>query len=276
MTEDELVEADKSVDTSVENVPPAPEADAKNQGNEADSTPAAVDGEEKSNPFEKRIKELTGKVRSVKQASEAQLFEIRQENERLQKELSSRPEQIEAPKTLEDFEFDDGKYRTYLDTRTADIATSAAKNAVWQVETQFKASQREQEFTSREHKFESEVKDYSDVVYGSDGVMTWAASDAMADEIRLSDLGPDMAYHLAKNPDKALEISKLSERDAIKRMTMLEFELKTEKAKVSKSVSEAPPPPPKIPSGDQGLDKDPADMSDADFAKWRRKQIAKR
>ena len=276
--EEAVLENDKSFDSSVENAIPEPEADAKDQESAADSTPAVEDTDDKTSPadsFGSRIKELTDKVRSNKQSSDAQLFEVRQENERLLKELESRPATQEPLKTLEDFEFDDAKHREYLDQRTADIAKTAAESAVGTVENRIRSEQVETDFKSRESTFESEVDDYAAVVYG-DGKMTWAASDAMADEIRLSEIGPQLAYHLAKNPDVALELSKLSDRETVRRMTLLESDLKSEKAKVGKTVSDAPPPVPKLPAGNEGLEKDPKEMTDKEFAKWRRKQIASR
>ncbi len=94
----------------------------------------------------------------------------------------------------------------------------------------------------------------------------------------MSDIGPEMTYHLAKNTELASEIAILSPRETVRRMTLLEAELKSEKAKTSTSVSKAPPPTPTIPSGDAALAKkiDDADLSDAEFEKMRRKQIANR
>ena len=272
------VSKDTSIDTSVESASPDAKVDAKAPESEAESIPAVEPNDnEKSNSFGERIKELTDKVRSGKQASDAQIFELRQENERLQKDLSSRPATQEPLKTLEDFEFDETKHREYLDERTATIAEKAAASAVGKVQTQIESGQVEQGFRARETAFESEVSDYVDVVYGeTNGQRNWQASPEMADELRISEIGPEMTYHLAKNPELASEISSLSPRETVRRMTLLESDLKSEKAKVSKSVSEAPDPPPKIPSGDKGLEKDPSDMSDSEFSKWRRKQIANR
>ena len=100
----------------------------------------------------------------------------------------------------------------------------------------------------------------------------------MSDRIRVSDIGPELAYHLAKNPGTASEISNLTSRDdVVARMTMLEQSLKTEKAKTGKSVSTAPPPTPKLPAGDTGLEKGYSkEMSDSEFNKMRRKEIASR
>lgn len=276
--------ADKYVDKSVDTGKVEAEVDAEKteepvkteKPEKADAgVQDAKDGDK--NPFEVRIKELTDKVRSGKRASDAQLFEVRAENERLRKELESKPEVQEPLKSLEDFEFNEVAHREYLDKRTASIAEKAASSAVGKVQTQLESGKVEQDFRTRESAFESEVSDYADVVYGEvSGKRTWTSSPAMADEIRLSEIGPEIAYHLAKNPEVASEISTLSDRETVRRMTLLESSIKSEKAKKGESVSKAPPPPPKLPKGEEGLDKDPANMSDSEFAKWRRKQISNR
>lgn len=277
----------ESVDTGkVENASPEPEVDAETPESEAEPTPAVEADKEKADPskpdneFGKRIKQLTDKVRSGKQAHTAETFELRQEIDRLNTQLKDRPKTQEPLKTLEDFEFDEAKHRTYLDERTASIAEKAAENAVGKVQTQIESGQVDQGFKAREATFESTVDDYADAVYGLDanGQMKWAASAGMSDELKLSEIGPEMAYHLAKNPEIASELAQLSPRETVRRMTLLEADLRTEMSKKSKSVTEAPDPPPKIPSGDAGLEKkiDDPGLSDSEFAKMRRKQIANR
>ena len=98
----------------------------------------------------------------------------------------------------------------------------------------------------------------------------------MRDVIHASEVGPQMALKLANDPTTASEISGLSMIGAVRRMTLLEQDIKTEMSKTAKKVSDAPPPPPKIKAGDPGLSKDVKDMSDKEFAKWREKQIANR
>ena len=279
MPEQEEVSVDTSIDTSVEDASPDTEADAETQESEAESTPAVSEDEEKPDSFGSRIKELTDRNRSEKQTSDAKLFELRQENERLSKELKERPLTQEPLKTIEDFDHDETQYREYLDKRTTTIAENAASEAVSKVQTQIESTQAETSFRSRETAFESTVNDYDDAVYGLDanGNRRWPASDAMTDRIRVSDIGPAMAYHLAKNPGTAAEIATLSRDDAVAQMTILEASLKSEKAKVSKSVSDTPPPPPKLPGGETALEKGyHTGMSDAEFNKMRRKEIANR
>lgn len=264
--------ADKSVDTGKIESAKEPEPD------KVDAEPETAEEPEKDS-FGDRIKELTDKVRTNKQTSDAQLFEERAENERLRKELESRPAVQEAAKTLEDFEFDESKYRTYLDERTHEIATKAGEEAGSKFQTQATAQQIQSSFRTKEAEFEAQTKDYASVVYGEvNGQRSWQASTTMADEIRLSDIGPQLGYHLAKNPDLAAEISALSHDESVRRMTLLASNLKAEMSKKPKEVSDAPPPVPQIKSGDAGMSKgiDDPDLSDAAYAKMRRKQIENR
>jgi hypothetical protein len=86
-------------------------------------------------------------------------------------------------------------------------------------------------------------------------------------------------HHLAKNPDKALQIYGLSDAVAGGRVAALAAELKAEQviAAKPKVVSKAPPPVPTIKSGDAGLDKGYVKgMTDKAFDARRKKEIANR
>ena len=103
----------------------------------------------------------------------------------------------------------------------------------------------------------------------------------MAVEIRESDIGPEMAYYLGKHPEEAATISRLTPREVIREMAVLESSIRTEKGKAtSKKVSDAPSPPAKIKGAapkftpkttEPGSDK----MSDADWFKAEEKRLAK-
>jgi len=62
-----------------------------------------------------------------------------------------------------------------------------------------------------------------------------------------------MAYHLANNPDESRRISKLSDREVVREMQLLETTMRSEMAKASKKVSDAPPPPAKIQGREPGM-----------------------
>jgi hypothetical protein len=90
--------------------------------------------------------------------------------------------------------------------------------------------------------------------------------------INSSEDGAPLFYYLGKNPHVAESLSQLPPLIAARELGRLEGKLAQdrEKAKV-KTVSQAPAPPPKIEAAAATVEKDPSSMTDAEFAKWRRK-----
>lgn len=87
-----------------------------------------------------------------------------------------------------------------------------------------------------------------------------------------SDAGEKLLHHLGKDLDEAARISSLPPVLMARELTKLELKLGQTQAK---PVSKAPAPINPI-AGTSGGSKEPSEMTDAEFAKWRRSQIAKR
>lgn len=258
-----------------EAAPQEPGADASPETESAAESPPAVKADDtpaepersKESEVQERINKLTKRYYDERRAAQAKDEEIA----KLRRQLEDAPKEREPVKTLEDFDFDQGKYIAYLEDRNEKRATEAAKKVAEQFQKDAQGRENFARFLERERKFAETVDDYHEAVNPD----RWPCSQVMAAEIHQSDVGPQMTYHLAKNPDVALEIAQLSDAQAVRRMVILEAEMKASRIK-PKMVSEAPPPPPKIPAGDPAIEKDPSEMTDAEFAKWRRKQIAQR
>lgn len=108
----------------------------------------------------------------------------------------------------------------------------------------------------------AEMPDFEDVLSSSDVPMT----SVMQDAIMESDIGPKLAYYLASNPDEASKISQLSPIRAIAALGRLEERLENQKPAVKATSA----PPPVQPVGTRAVvKKDPAKMTDAEYAKWR-------
>jgi hypothetical protein len=245
-------------------------AEAEEQESEAESPPADEQNvEKKSDPFQERIDKLTRRFRET----ERDLDQVAKERD----EALRRLQELDVPrtesKTLADFDHDEDAYREYLFAEAEKRAEGAAKRVVQGYESNRESDKVLDQYHSRERTFASTVEDFDSVVYDE----ALKISPVMAAEIRASELGPELAYHLGKNPDIASRISELSERAAVREMVRLETKLQTAKDTKGKEVSDAPPPPPKkVKSGDPGTEKDPAKMTDTEFRKWREKQIAAR
>jgi len=273
---------DRSIDTSIAPEPVEAESEVKEVEPEieADSSPAEVEVlEEKADPpdpdaefgekVKKRIDEVTGKWRESDRKLTARDLEI----EDLRAKLQAVPQPAEEPfKTLADFEYDEGKYQAYMATEIPRRATVATEQAMQGYESQEQAKVIDEKFAESEAEFAKTVEDYKDVVYDP----SLRISPAMANVFK-DNAAPELAYFLGNNPDIASDLSALSPEDAGFKMGIQFAELQAAKAAAKpKKVTKAPPPAPKIKAGDAGMTKDPADMSDSEFRKWREKQIASR
>jgi hypothetical protein len=115
----------------------------------------------------------------------------------------------------------------------------------------------------------AEMPDFEEVLASSDVPMTTPMQQAIME----SDIGPKLAYYLANNPDEAEKIAGMSPIGAIRTLGRIEERLAT--AKPAVKTTDAPPPIKAI-GASSSVTKDPAKMSDAEFAAWRKNQIKAR
>lgn len=184
------------------------------------------------------------------------------------------PQADAKPKTLADFEFNDAEFQSYLFKEAEKRATAAAREALKAEQEQAQEQKRRNEFTARERKFAETQPDYFEVTRAENLSITQEMVDALAD----SEDAAALLYYIAKNADEAERIAQLSPKAAARALGRIEERLSAEreKAKAKPVVSQAPPPPPKLEAKEASVEKDPSEMTDAEFAKWRKKQIAAR
>lgn len=195
------------------------------------------------------------------------------------------PPAAEAPrettsKTLADFEYDEGKYQSYLFSEAQKHAVEAAKRELRAEQDRSAAERRVSTFRQRVTEFAKTVEDYESVV--NDPSLPITA--AMAEVIQDSDDGPALAYHLGKNPEVAARIAQLPPHAAARELGRLEarLEAERERAKEKPVVSKAPPPAPKIDGADPGAVKVRSDsaesdtLSDAEWMRLREKELKRK
>ncbi len=142
----------------------------------------------------------------------------------------------------------------------------------------WKIEQREQKRTERERAettastwnqraqaTRQTLPDFDAVLSSSTAPMT----KAMAETIQDSEKGPEVAYHLAKNPAEAARIAQLSPFAAARELGKLEVSLSA--PKVQKTTT-APTPPTPIGSG-RSTEGDPGKMSMDDYIAWANSQM---
>jgi hypothetical protein len=182
---------------------------------------------------------------------------------------------VETVKTLADFNYDEPQYQAYLVREASKAATEAARRELKEQSERDAAARRQTTFSSREAEFSKKTPDYYEKTRDPRVPVTPEIAEVLAE----SEDGPALAYYLANNLAIADQVSRLPPLAAARELGRIEARLaaEREKAKTPPPVSPAPPPPPKIEgAADPKVEKDPKDMSDAEFSKWRKRQIAQR
>lgn len=243
----DLAGADASPDNEVE-----AEVETEVTESEAESPTAVEDNDEEKtrgakNGYLERIDRLTHNWRST----ERELAEEREARAKLQRMLEDAQKPADKPiKGLADFDYDENAYRTYLFQEAEERATKAAETTAQRIarEQQEQASREraQRAFQVKAAEFAKATPDYHEVVEDRSLPIT----QVMAEEIRESDIGPELAYHLGKNPHLAQEIAGLSASGQVRRIVQLEARLQSAKDRAgTKSPTNAPPPPPKTVKG---------------------------
>lgn len=186
----------------------------------------------------------------------------RRVEQQLREQAEAKAREIEPQR--ESFRDDD----TYLQAQIEHLAEKKAAEKLAQRERQTQQERTAEAFHEKAEKALTKYPDFQAVI--SNPALT--INESMAEFITDSDAGAEIAYHLGKNPTRAADIASMSPIKAARELTKLEAELA---AKPKPQPSNAPAPISPI-EGKSGGSKDPADMTDAEFAAYRRRQIAAR
>lgn len=248
--------------------PEAPNTPAGQEG-QTGAPPEGGDDADKAKPdqprgVQKRLDELR------RQAGDAQRM-----NERLMSVLERtlvngeppRAEQPSGPPKREDF----ASYEEYLeakaDFRIAQTLTGLEQKAVEARRAQA-VEQRESTWQERQAAAAKKYADFEDVALADDLAITPVMAEAMKD----SEMGPDVAYHLGKNPAEARRIAMLHPAAQVREIGKIEARL--EAKPLTRQASKAPPPIDPIGGSSAGGSGDVSKMSQAEYEAHRAKQGA--
>jgi len=117
-----------------------------------------------------------------------------------------------------------------------DFIRAEAEKLVQHREIQKQRAEIEETFAEREEEARSKYDDFDQVAYNPNLRVT----DVMAETIKASDLGPDLAYWLGSNPKEADRISRLSPLLQAREIGKIEAKLGSEP--VQKKTTSAPDP----------------------------------
>jgi hypothetical protein len=256
MTDQVTPEGEVLPDANASPTDAAPEGDEPKEGSEAESSPAA-DPSDKAPPKESgeglRIKELTRRYREEQRRSDRlmKMLEDRgQEPAPARQQPVARTEQPE--KVLADFNYDEQAFRKYERDKAIAETREEFKQTLKQEREEMEFQQRLNAHNARVAKFSATVEDFD--VEDARASMPFIHRD-MAEAIMDSDESAALEYYLSNNIEEAQRLASLPPARAGREIQKLEDRLVAERKKASeKSVSKAPPPPPKIDgSGDAAV-----------------------
>lgn len=247
-------QADAADDTTKEAAPvtePEPTADDAD-GDDHEPDPAKL-----PKGVQKRIDKLT----QQRYEREARIREL--EAKLAEQERKSQAAQPEPDPS----QFD--TWEKYLDAKVEYEAGKKIREIEQQRAIQQKQMERLAGFNERAASIRQANPDF-DVVLQSAAV---GVSDTVMETILESDDGPSLAYYLAKNPTELYKLNAMNERQQVLELGRISARLSA-KPELRK-VTQAPPPPPKVQGAGSGQ-KDLANMSDKEYAEFRKRQDAQR
>jgi len=179
-----------------------------------------------------------------------------------------------APKRSDEgIDYDDDKYHAAVLEYSKAVARQEAREALRAEREQMTAQEKREAFDKRQDEFIKSKPDYREKVW-----MNPHIDDTLAKTLVDGQIDPEVIYALAEDEEKLIAIAKLSPFLQAREIGRIEARLEAAKLTPppSPKASNAPPPVPKIDAVDPVVTKDPANMTDKEFAKWRRNQIAQR
>jgi hypothetical protein len=147
-------------------------------------------------------------------------------------------------------------------------AKAAAEKAFTEQQQKQRAKALDDQFAVRHQDFAQKTPDY--LVTISNPALTFMHGEFL-EAIKDSEKGPEIAYHIAKNPQL---VARLAAKDVPQRLRELgRIEAELSRPAPPPKVTTAPPPPAPIGGGSAGGDIDPSKMTVTDWMAWRSKQL---
>ena len=222
-----------------------------------------------SGGFQRRIDELTRNWRDEQRRNDELMTLLKQGAPQPAQQPATAP-------TLEQHGYDEGKYQAALTDYVRNLTQAETRTAFEAERVRVQQVERTKSFKTRELEFAATVEDYADKVYDPSLPLTREVVELIAD----SDIGPRVAYYLADHPDIARSLADMTPVQAAREFGKIEAKLSTSAPR--KSVSTAPPPPPKLASVDSNTLAASADDPESDnlsmdqWLKLREKQLRKK
>lgn len=271
------IDADIVEDIVVDQGQPEAEA-ARNPTNPITDPQSQIDAEEPAKdekpadtepPIPKGVQKRIDRAVRQKYEAEARAKMLEERLARLEQQSAPQyraPQQDAGEPTIDKFE----NFDQYVAAKAEYIARKQIEATLSEREKRqmeaYEAAERQKTAESWHKRLvqaTAEMPDFEDVLASSDVPM----SPPMQQLIMESDVGPKLAYYLATHPDEASQIVSMPPIRMVAALGRIEERLQSQV--VAKKPTSAPPPLKSV-GGKASSKKSPADMTDAEYAKWRK------
>lgn len=226
--------------------PAETEESAPSEPDSGDDSTEETQPKKKGGGFQKRIDKLT----QEKYDAELRLQQMERQMQEMQRKLNPPAADTDpGPRpTLNQFDSIDD-YDQAMEAWAKQAARYEAKQATEKAEAERKQAEEIREFESlkmkaaeREAKLSQKYADFDTVLNPQFNPLVAAAlqNDTITQYYLQSEAGPEVAYHLAKNPTKFAEVLSLPPIQAIRELTRLEMKLSA--SPPPKTITNTPPP----------------------------------
>jgi hypothetical protein len=249
-TPEEALAPPVPIDAPVTTPEALPDGEDKGADAAGSSPVAKVEGESPEpavKGVQKRIDELTKNWRETerreREAARDAAYWREQALRQQQQPVPVKSEPPQGDKTLADFNFDESKYREYERSLITRSAVEEARRVLEAENVQKQKFERDATYARRARDFAKDNPEYKEYAE------TAPISADVAEIIKGIPNGPEVALHLGKNPDIAIEVSRLPQVQAAFELGQIAAQLKVTRENALKAktlVSTAPAPAPKI------------------------------
>jgi hypothetical protein len=149
--------------------------------------------------------------------------------------------------SLADFEYDEARHAQAVIEYTRNEARREAENVLKAERDRQAAEKRTQTWKEKADEFAKSKPDFNELI--TDPTLPITAE--MAEAVQESEIGPELAYHLASNRDVAEQVARLSGSQLALALGRIEGRLLAQKETAARpapvpQITKAPAPPPKI------------------------------
>lgn len=252
------------------------ETDEQEEGEESEEeTPAESEPPKKKRKgLQDRLDELTAEKythKTEREKAERERDDIRRQLEEL-KSQASQPAKVatDAPKTLEDFDYDHAAFTNYL-------TGEAVKKAMAEKETQERQSAKEREQQEKVRKFETGVAaaiaarpEVQSLIYNP---LSKFYPEDLVEFIYDSDESVELGAYLGENPAETDGLLRMEPAARLRALARIEGKLSAPPAAQPKTFTQAPAPVKSL-SGNAPVKKAMEEMSMDEYAAERKRQLA--